>query len=123
MKTAGGDSLAALGNVEDIRESRPDLDNQLLASLDHYFTARIVTEWGVPAIAVDIANSFYSGMKFLGISVPTDTAAPASPISMLQWQAGVWGANDGSFGVTGGHAPPLTGLSSPINRLEAGLLH
>jgi RHS repeat-associated protein len=102
MQLYGSNGMAALADIKDLREKRPDLDNPLLACLDHYFQGFANVAWsgmpwgGLPVWASNLVNSVYSGWKASGIpGLPTDTATPASPITDLQWQAGYWGARDG----------------------------
>ena len=92
----GGDSSAALGMVETLR-NMPGVpyDNQLLAALDHYYTQRAVhAEFGIPAGPLLIANALLALWKCAGLPFPTDSSKPYSPPSLLQWAAGNWGVAD-----------------------------
>jgi RHS repeat-associated protein len=98
LKMYGGNSTAALGEIEQIRDV--GIDNEMLAALDHYFNARSAVEasgWlcGLMAIKALIANAVYSGMKALQLPVPQDTARPPSQVTLFQWMAGNYGAAAG----------------------------
>jgi len=92
----GGDSTAALGMVETLRDM-PGVpyDNQLLAALDHYFNMRAVhNHYSWPTGWMLAANAALALWKCLGLPFPTDTSKPYSPPSLLQWAAGNWGVAD-----------------------------
>jgi hypothetical protein len=91
---AGGNTRAALGTVQQIRES--GVDNELLSCLDHYFTARALTQAGLPKAVTDLAYTVRWSLKAIRIPVPKDTDLPVSPSTLLQIEAAYQGSTDGA---------------------------
>ncbi len=94
----GGNSYNAMRMIVLLRgKNVAPWDNQLLASLEHYFYMRRDKEGGcgLPAGFLFLKNTGYIVYKWTGLPFPNQDAKPYSPPSLLQWQAGNWGINDG----------------------------